>query len=262
MEAPEHVPRTWTVMEIQGLMDLIRDMGFTQILAGNRCQNLEVYETLCMLLARRGIQISPLALRTHWRVLKSRYWNQKRLVDAGAMPLCAASVDCPFYEDMEQLLSPEGRDRCWRREADSSGLEAPDSPSIPTPDSEDHTTSTNSPEADEGAGTAEGAPPGDVPGNAAGTGGPVVMLCHTVDRLVDVVARLSDVSEQLSIQLGYICSAPQRMTRQPYSVPSERRHPRRPAHNLAGHSISCSETLGQRPPMRRRGLGRLGRHHP
>ncbi|CAJ0936578.1 unnamed protein product [Ranitomeya imitator] len=161
-------------------------------------------------------------VKSHWQDLKLKFTSLKHLLVLGLVRVSGASVDFPFYEDMEQLLNPLGNSRSCMREADSSCVEGQDLPL-----SSMH-----------GFGIC-GAPlrgmPGDVMISSATIQRLERMLHDTSQQLMEVMERLervSTVQEQLSIQMGYMCSDAVQMTHQPYHVPPDSHVSQNTAHNM------------------------------
>ncbi|CAI9601696.1 unnamed protein product [Staurois parvus] len=115
--------RVWTTAETHTLLDLIQDGGFIPGLVVRDYSIWAVFERLSVLLNRCNIKVSKEQVKAHWRRLKGNFWKRKRMVDDGQAP--ALTGDFPFYEEMEQLLTSQKPAKVRKREADSSGLEAP-----------------------------------------------------------------------------------------------------------------------------------------
>ncbi|XP_075700697.1 uncharacterized protein LOC142665035 isoform X2 [Rhinoderma darwinii] len=168
MEPQTEAARTWTLPETHTLLDLIQDMGFTQALTRKGYQNWEVFERLCVLLSRCNIQVSSVEVKSHWQTLKAKFLSVKRLVTMGLIRVPGIAVEFPFYEEMEQLLTPQSKTRSCKREADSSvsDLEGQNFPSSALSVSgmlshnEGQAASSSNQEADEGAGLVREAPLG------------------------------------------------------------------------------------------------------
>ncbi|XP_069601539.1 uncharacterized protein [Ranitomeya imitator] len=222
MDPQTQAVRLWTLTETHTLLDLIRDMGVIRFLTQKGSQNSEVFGRLSVLLGRCNIRVSSAEVKSHWQDLKLKFTSLKHLLVLGLVRVSGASVDFPFYEDMEQLLNPLGNSRSCMREADSSCVEGQDLPL-----SSMH-----------GFGIC-GAPlrgmPGDVMISSATIQRLERMLHDTSQQLMEVMERLervSTVQEQLSIQMGYMCSDAVQMTHQPYHVPPDSHVSQNTAHNM------------------------------
>ncbi|XP_075049864.1 uncharacterized protein LOC142110369 isoform X2 [Mixophyes fleayi] len=276
----------WTVTETHTLLDLIRDTGFISALARKGFQNWDVFERLCVLLQRCSIRVSSVDVKTHWQALKVKFWSLKRLADMSLVRVSGITADFPFYEEMAQLLTPQSDGGSCKREADSSGQESPVLPSSSSLDSglgsehEDQTASSSHQEAEEQQ-EQDVADPGpdiqrEAPGGALQVGpGEIASLCtqrltvllHNVtqqilalmDRLVGSLDRLSVLEEQLSIQLGYMCSIALQMNSRLHNVSSEQHR----SQETAGTTEPPSSSTGwRRSRVMRRGLRRSARYHP
>ncbi|KAG9463454.1 hypothetical protein GDO78_021706 [Eleutherodactylus coqui] len=243
MEPQAQAARTWTLPETRLLLDLIRDMGFTQALTRNSYRNWHVFERLCMLLGRCNTHVSPWEVKSHWQALKMKFFHLKSLRDAGAPPAVAA--DFPFYEEMDQFLTPHSKTGSCKWEADSSvsGLEGQSFQSSSV--YEGQAASSGNQNADRRPYRAMEASPGDVPGDQSGPDIQrlVILLYRTARQLMDMMERLSEVERQLSIQHSYICSAALQMAHQLYNASSEQHFSWNPAHN---QGMPSSPTLHSR----------------
>ncbi|XP_077137391.1 uncharacterized protein LOC143801748 isoform X3 [Ranitomeya variabilis] len=199
MDPQTQAVRLWTLTETHTLLDLIRDMGVIRFLTQKGSQNSEVFGRLSELLGRCNIRVSSAEVKSHWQDLKLKFMSLKHLLVLGLVRVSGVSVDFPFYEDMEQLLNPLGNNRSCMREADSSGM------------------------------------PGDVMISSATIQRLERMLHDTSQQLMEVMERLqrvSTVQEQLSIQMGYMCSAAVQITHQPYHVPPDSNVSQNTTHNM------------------------------
>ncbi|KAM4051237.1 uncharacterized protein ACNLHF_022229 [Anomaloglossus baeobatrachus] len=201
-------------------------MGVIQLLNRKGSQNLEVFDRLSVLLGRCNIPVSSMQVKSHWQDLKVKFMSLKHLLVLGLVRDSCVTVDFPFYEDMDQLLTPQGNSRSCKREADSSGLDGQDLPSSSMCDSGIY-----------------GAPLGGVPEDVM-ISSPTFqrlerMLHLTYHQLMEVgkrIERMSTVQEKLSNQMEYVCSAAVQRTHQPSLAPLETHVSQDPAH----HTVMAS----------------------
>ncbi|KAM4707212.1 uncharacterized protein O3C94_004388 [Discoglossus pictus] len=233
--------RGWTVSETHTLLDVIRDMGLAAALTRKGYQNWDVYERLHVILKRCNVRVSSVEIKDRWRSLKVKFWRLKRLVDSGVAPLSGLATDFPYYEEIEHLLVPQKKATSFVREADSTRQEDSGIPSTSLSDSgflteEDEMTDGQSrPQEGEmeqdvsredgelmASSERETQPEGAAaintePALGAGLVGALQdelgQLCNSMQQMVSAMERLraslnhlSGVEEQVSVQLGYVCS--------------------------------------------------------
>ncbi|KAM5181528.1 uncharacterized protein ACMZJ9_001993 [Mantella aurantiaca] len=135
MTDAEH--REWAVAETHALLDLIQDGGFLPGLKRKGYLHWDVYERLSVLLNGCNIKVSMEEVKTHWQLLKDKFWKQRRMVDGGVGRVSGLTMDFPFYREMERLLTSQRPSASCKREADSSGLEDSLDPKQAVPSTKD-----------------------------------------------------------------------------------------------------------------------------
>ncbi|XP_073511222.1 uncharacterized protein [Phyllobates terribilis] len=207
--------RLWTRTETHALLDLIRDIGVIHMLTRKGSQNSEVFDRLSVLLGRCNIRASSAEVKSHWQDLRLKFMSWKHLLVLGLVRVSGVYLDFPFYEDMEQLLTPQGNNRSCKREADSSGLEGGDVLSSAIHDS-----------------GICGAPLRGLPDVIQRLERMLHDTSHQLMAVMERLERVSTVQEQLSVQMDDMCSAAVQMNHQPYRVPPDSHVSQDTAHNM------------------------------